>query len=117
MVLTAAVVSGRGASTEGERQIMKALHWKHDKSLPEINSFVRQYLASSGYLDRVRWEGNSFSASVGMGIALNLKGEFTADEIVIERCSGAAGPIVLSKIREALQKAFPNGETTLPPKA
>ncbi len=96
---------------------MKALHWKHDKSLPEINSFVRQYLASSGYLDKVKWEGNSFSASVGMGIALSLKGELTADEIVIEKCSGAAGPVVLSKIRETLQKAFPNGEIVPPPKA
>ena len=93
---------------------MKALHWKHGKSFSEINSLVQQYLASSGYLDKVKWDGHSFSASVGMGVALSIKGQITEDEIIIERCGGVGGPVALSKIRETLQKAFPNGEVVVP---
>lgn len=87
-----------------------ALHWKHGRSLSEIYHLVQQYLAESGYLDKVKWNGNSFSASMGMGVALNIQGTITDDEIVIEKCGGVGGHAALSKMRESLQKSFPAGE-------
>lgn len=89
---------------------MDVLRWKHDRWLSEINPLVQQYLAESGYLDKVKWNGNSFSASVGIGVALNIRGKMTDDEIVIEKCGGVGEHAALAKNRESLQKSFPAGE-------
>lgn len=90
--------------------MMEALRWKHGKSASEMTDLVKQHLAESGNLDKVKWSGDSFSASVGMGIALRIKGEITDDEIVIEKCGGVGGAIALGKIRVTLQRFFPAGE-------
>ena len=89
--------------------MMEALHWKHGKSASEMTDLVKGHLAEAGNLDKVKWSGHSFSASVGMGIALNIKGQITDDEIVIEKCGGVGGAVALGKIRATLQKAFPGG--------
>ncbi len=90
--------------------MMTELRWKHGKTLSEMNDLIQQYLTTNGYIDKVQWHGNSFSASVGMGLALNIKGQITDHEIVIEKCSGIGGSVVLTKIRETLQKNLPGGE-------
>ena len=89
---------------------MEVLRWKHGKSASEMTDLVKQHLADSGNLDQVKWNGNSFSASVGLGLALSIKGRITDDEIVIEKCGGVGGAIALGKLRETLQKSFPDGE-------
>lgn len=89
---------------------MAELRWKHGKSASEMTELVKNHLAKSGNGDNVTWKGNLFSASVGLGMALNIKGQITDDEIVIDKCGGVGGSIALGKIRETLQNKFPGGE-------
>jgi hypothetical protein len=58
----------------------------------------------------VTWEGFSASASVGWGAILNVAGEVTDHDIVLDRCGGAAGPVVLRECRPVLSRLFPGGE-------
>ena len=89
---------------------MAELRWRHGKSASEMSDLVKQHLAKSDQLDKVKWDGDAFSASVGLGLALSVKGRITDDEIIIDKCGGIGGAIALAKIRETLQKAFPSGE-------
>ena len=88
---------------------MAVLRWKHGKSEAGAQALLQEELAKAGYANQVRWNGPDFSASVGFGAVLTLQGLVNDQEVVFEKCSGAAGPTALAKIREILEKLFPGG--------
>ena len=90
---------------------MPVLRWRHGKPESEAVSLMKQQFAAAGYADRVIWNGNTFSASVGMGgMLLSLNGRITDDVAVLERCAGLGGQMALARIRGLLQQSFPGGE-------
>ena len=76
---------------------MAVSRWRHGKPESEAIGLMQQQLAAAGYADRVTWNGNTFSAAVGMGgMLLSLNGRVTNDEAVLERCAGLGGQIALA---------------------
>jgi len=78
----------------------KFIH-KHSKgNASEVRKLVEKTLDDMGYSDYVEWDGNSFSASAGLGMMLELEGKITDQEFIVEKCSGAFGDKVLSECRK-----------------
>jgi len=89
---------------------MAVLRWKHGKTASEARSILERKLEELGYSENVKWNMNVFSAKVGFGAALNIKGIITDAEAVLENCGGAGGGKALKTIREILAEQFPGGE-------
>lgn len=89
---------------------MSDLVWKHGKTREEAKAIIQAELKQLGYDGKVTWDADSASASVGWGTILNASGRITDDTIILEKCGGAVGGIVLSKCREMLVRVFPGGE-------
>lgn len=71
---------------------------------------MQERLLAAGVGNKVVWQGNRFTASVGWGSILNLVGDIQPETIVLERCSGAIGGVVLAKCRDAFREMFAAGE-------
>ena len=89
---------------------MNILAWKHGETPDDVRRLMRERLQAAGISDKVTWDGNRFTSSVGWGTILNLVGRIEPEAIVLEKCSGAIGGVVLSKCREAFREMFPGGE-------
>lgn len=76
-------------------------HGKGDAS--EVRRLVQEALDGLGYSDYVEWDGNSFSACVGHGFILDLKGDITDNDFIVEKSSGAIGDKVLSECNRIAQ--------------
>ncbi|MFA6294669.1 MAG: hypothetical protein WC637_22950 [Victivallales bacterium] len=77
---------------------MAELIQKHGRgNALEVRKLVQDALDELGYSDYVEWDGNSFSASVGHGFILDLKGDITDNDFIVEKSSGAVGDKVLSE--------------------
>lgn len=79
------------------------IHRHGRKNASEVRKFVQAALDKSGYSEYVEWDGNSFSASVGHGFILDLKGDITDHDFIVEKSSGAIGDKVLSECNRIAQ--------------
>ena len=71
----------------------------HGKTSEEAKKKVKEFLESEEYDEHVSWDGDEFSADVGFGMVLSMKGKITDMEIVIDDCSGIAGNKILDKCK------------------
>ena len=93
---------------------MYILIWKHGKTLEEVRRLMLERLSDRGISDKVGWKVNRFTSTVGWGAILDLVGEIQSQTVVLEKCSGAIGGVVLGKCREAFREMFPDGEELQP---
>lgn len=89
---------------------MSVLAWQHGTTAAAATDTIRVELESLGHGSQVNWNGNEFSSSIGWGTILSLTGKVTGEAIVLDKCGGAIGGIVLAKLRECFERAFPGGE-------
>lgn len=89
---------------------MAVLVWRHGRSAAEAKRLMQQELSAAGYDEYVTWDGHQFSASVGFGAMLKIAGGVSDSHVVLDTCGGALAGTVLAKIREILQRRFPNGQ-------
>lgn len=89
---------------------MPQLRWRHGRTADQARDLMQGKLRAAGYDDKVKWNGCDFSASVGFGSILNLKGRVSDQEVVLDTCSGAIGGTVQDQVRQILEKLFPGGE-------
>lgn len=89
---------------------MPELKWKTGKPAGEARDMIQAQLVKTGYGDQVAWEGNSFTASVGMGFMLDIAGTVNDQEVVIEKCGGVSGGMALGKLKKMFEYLFPGGE-------
>ncbi len=89
---------------------MAELTWKTGKPPAEARELIQAQLVKTGYGDQVTWEGNAFSASAGMGYMLDISGVVNDQEVVLEKCSGMTGGMVLGKLKKMFEYLFPGGE-------
>lgn len=69
---------------------------------------VKQEVVRSGYDKYVEWTGSKAEARVGpFATMVNVKGEVTDSEVVVEKSSGAFGGKALSEIKKLLETLFP----------
>ncbi|MFZ2657204.1 MAG: hypothetical protein WAX69_19880 [Victivallales bacterium] len=76
------------------------IHKHSRKNASEARKIVEKALYDMGYSDYVEWDGNSFTASAGLGMMLDLEGRVTDQEFIVEKCSGALGDKVLSECKK-----------------
>jgi hypothetical protein len=90
---------------------MTVLVWKHGRSKADAIAAIQGALKDSGYSDSAKWDGDSAEARYGpWATVLHAKGVVTDDAIVLEKCGGVAGGIVLGRCRTMLEGLFPGGE-------
>ena len=88
---------------------MAELTHKHGRGdASEVRKLVQEALDGLGYSDYVEWEGDSFSANVGHGFILDLKGNITDQDFIVEKSSGAIGDKVLSECKRIVQDLSKN---------
>ena len=92
---------------------MAVLTWKHGMTRNEVRKLIQERIEAAGVSEKVKWNANTFTASVAWGAVLNLVGEINEDTIVLQKSSGAIGSVVLAKSREAFEKLFPDGEEVI----
>jgi hypothetical protein len=88
---------------------MAELVWKHGTTAAAAREAVQAELAKLGHDGKVTWKGDEASASVGWGAVLSASGKVTDDAVVLDKCGGAVGGIVLGRCREMLARLFPAG--------
>ena len=88
---------------------MAALVWKHGTTAERAKETIEAELRQRGQADKVKWNGDEFSVSVGFGVVLNLVGRVTDEAIVVEKCTGAMAGFAMDKAREHLPRVFPGG--------
>jgi hypothetical protein len=93
-----------------KRYLMPAIVWQHNVGRDVARQLLKTRIEHSGVGDKVQWDGYQFSASVGWGVVLDLLGEVDDASVILQKCSGAIGSVVLSQTREAFQELFPGGE-------
>ncbi len=89
---------------------MTALVWKHGTTAAIARDAIRTELAKLGHASNVTWKDYEFTSSLGWGTILSTSGSVNADEIILDKCSGALGGIVLAKSREFFERVSPGGE-------
>ena len=89
---------------------MAEFTWKTGKSSAEAKEMILAQLVKTGYGDQVIWDGNAFSASAGMGYMLDISGVVNDQEVVLEKCGGMTGGMVLGKLKKMFEYLFPGGE-------
>jgi hypothetical protein len=89
---------------------MAVLVWKHGKTRDEARSIIQAEVRRLGYDQKVMWSGDSATASVAWGAVLSASGKVTDEAIILDKCGGAVGGIVLARCRELLERIFPDGE-------
>ena len=88
---------------------MSNLKWRHDNDKEQALRIIKSAIDENGYSNRVKWDGNSASVSVGLGKILLIRGSVEETEIVLD-CKGIFGDTVLDKCKEILAHKFPDGE-------
>lgn len=89
---------------------MAVLLWRTGKPASEAQTMIQQQLEKTGYGDQVTWDGNAFTASIGMGFMLDIAGTVNDQEVVLEKCGGMSGDMALSKLKKMFEYLFPGGE-------
>ncbi len=87
---------------------MAVLVWEHGKSYTEALAAIQATLADSGYAAAVTWDGGKAEVRYGpFASVLHAKGEVTEEVVVLEKCSGLVGGLVLKRCQEMLGRLFP----------
>jgi hypothetical protein len=90
---------------------MVALIWRHGRSKAEALAALQSALAESGHGGVAKWDGSKVEARYGpFATGLHARGEVTDEAVVLERCGGLLGGLVLARCRELLDRLFPGGE-------
>jgi hypothetical protein len=90
---------------------MAALVWKHGKSKAEALAAIQGALEDTRYASSVTWDGARAEARYGpFASVIHATGEVTEEVIILEKCGGLVGGLVLSRCREMLEQLFPGGE-------
>lgn len=89
---------------------MAELTWRTGKPAADAKELIHAQLTKTGYGDQVNWEGNTFTASAGMGFMLDVSGVVKDQEVIIEKCGGMTGSMVLGKLKKMFEYLFPGGE-------
>ena len=88
---------------------MAVLVWKHGTTVADARDAITRELVKVGHDGKVKWSGNEATASVGWGVVLSASGKITDEAVVLEKCGGAVGGLVLNRCREMLARLFPTG--------
>jgi len=91
---------------------MAVLLWKHRKTRAAARDAVQTELRNLGHDGKVKWKDDSANVSVGFGTVLSAAGEITDESVVLHKCGGAFGGLVLEKCEVILERLFPNGKVT-----
>jgi len=89
---------------------MAVLVWKHGTTVAAARDTIQRELVTIGHDNKVKWSANEASVSVGWGVVLSAKGKITDETVVLEKCGGAVGGVVLNRCCEMLDRLFPGGE-------
>jgi hypothetical protein len=90
---------------------MAVLIWMHRKTKAEALAEVKAAIEESSYGGSVEWDGDKAAVRVGpLASILHVQGEVNDDAVIIDRCSGALGGLVLNRIHEILERLFPGGD-------
>ena len=89
---------------------MSVLVWKHGTTAAIAREIIQNELEKLGHGGQVTWTGDEFTCSLAWGTILSTAGKVTDETIVLDKCSGAIGGIVLAKLRECFGRVFPGGE-------
>jgi hypothetical protein len=93
-----------------EAVAMPALVWMHGKAATHARDAIQAELRRLGYDSYVAWHDNEAHASVGMGWILDARGSVTDVSVILLKCGGGIGGLVLGKCKEVLERLFPGGE-------
>ena len=92
---------------------MAALVWEHGRSKAEALAALRSAVAASGHGKSAKWDGAKVEARSGpFASVVHVRGEVTDDAVILEKCGGLAGGVVLARCHEMLGRLFPGGERT-----
>lgn len=87
---------------------MAALVWKHGRSRNEALAALQSALAESSHGGIAKWDGARVEARYGpFATGLHVRGEVTDEAVVLEKCGGLLGGLVLARCRELLAWLFP----------
>jgi hypothetical protein len=89
---------------------MAVLRWQTGKPASEARELIQKQLEKTGYGDQVTWDGNAFTASIGMGFMLDIAGTVNDQEVILEKCGGMSGDMALGKLKKMFEYLFPGGE-------
>jgi hypothetical protein len=87
---------------------MSVLVRRHGTTATNARDVIQAEIRQMGYDSYVIWQGNEATASAGMGLLLNLRGHITEESVIIDKCGGGIGNLVLGKCREMLERLFPS---------
>jgi hypothetical protein len=88
---------------------MAALVWRHGRTKAAVAA-LQSALAASGHDGVAKWDGARVEARYGpFATGLHARGEVTDEAVVLERCGGLLGGLVLARCRELLSRLFPGG--------
>jgi hypothetical protein len=91
---------------------MAELRWRTNKPAAEAKEMIQKQLDKTGYGDSVNWNGDTFSASIGMGFMLDVSGTVHENEVTIDKCGGVSGGMTLGKLKKMMEYLFPGGEVS-----
>jgi hypothetical protein len=87
---------------------MAVLVRKHGTTATNARDAIQAEIRQMGYESYVTWQGNEATASAGMGLLLKVRGHITEESVIIDKCRGGIGDLVLGKCREMLERLFPS---------
>ncbi len=82
---------------------MAVLRWQTGKPASEARELIQKQLEKTGYGDQVTWDGNAFTASIGMGFMLDIAGTVNDQEVILEKCGGMSGDMALGKLKKRFE--------------
>jgi hypothetical protein len=90
---------------------MSVLVRKHGTTATNARNDIQAKIRELGYDSWVIWQGYEATASVGMGLLLDLRGHITDESVIIDKCGGGIGGLVLGKCREIFEQLFPSANS------
>jgi hypothetical protein len=91
---------------------MSVLERKHGTTAIDARNAIQAKIRELGYDSWVNWQGNEATASAGMGLLLDLRGHITDESVVIDKCRGGIGGLVLGKCQEIFEQLFPEANSS-----
>jgi hypothetical protein len=90
---------------------MSVLEKKHGTTATDARNAIQAKIRELGYESWVTWQGNEATASAGKGLLLNMRGHITDESVIIDKCGGGIGALVLGKCRKIFEQLFPSANS------
>ena len=90
---------------------MSVLARNHGTTATNARDTIQEKIRELGYDSWVIWQGNEATASAGMGLLLDLRGHITDESVIIDKCGGGIGGVVLGKCQEIFEQLFPSAKS------